>query len=254
MKKTVLMAMMIAAAASTTAYADVPADAASPQTENTANTTTAATPQNDSGNTGQDAANTVPAGEPAVAQPAEGAAAATPETVVGKIDCNLTYPADKKDIAPEVIQRWAEQATLQTFTMQPDQLDQQLAALEKCFTVTGWQGFKNALEKSGNLKAIKEENLNVSALVNGQLAIQDSQDDQWSVVVPVDVTYKNDKTAINQALTVNLTITRKEDGGFGIMQVIAAPKEDLQRAQQPAAQPQPATQAQPATEPAQGAQ
>ncbi len=152
--------------------------------------------------------------------------AATPQNAAmpEKIDCTMKIPADQKEVNQTVIEKWAAQAAVQTFTMQSDTLDQQLTDLEKCFTKNGWQGYKNALDKSGNLDAIKKEKLDVSSTISGNPTVENDKDNQWSVVIPLTVVYKNKTDSINQNLNVKLLITRDKEGSLGIMQVVAAPQ------------------------------
>lgn len=201
-----------------------PSDATTPAQQNSDASQTTSSDQNTSKAQTQDATNT-PSSENTDSGE-EGANAATPQGAVmpEKIDCTMKIPADQKEVNQTVIEKWAEQAAVQTFTMQADTVDQQLTGLEKCFTKNGWQGYKNALDKSGNLDAIKKEKLDVSSTVSGKPTIENEKDNQWSVIVPLTVVYKNKTDSINQNLNVKLLITRDKEGSFGIMQVVAAPQ------------------------------
>jgi Type-IV b secretion system, inner-membrane complex component len=141
-----------------------------------------------------------------------------------KIDCNLKLSDDEKDIKQDLIKKWAQSAAIQAFTMNATDLDSQMKELEQCFTKSGWNGFQSALEKSGNLKTIQEEKLSVQASIAGELTVQTPKSNEWSVVIPVDVTYKNAKDSIQQKLNIQMLIEKQKDGALGILQVVAAPQ------------------------------
>ncbi|KTD74780.1 DotI/IcmL family type IV secretion protein [Legionella waltersii] len=140
------------------------------------------------------------------------------------IDCNYKIPADTKTIDQTLLLTWSQAATTQAFDFNPDSLDAQMQKLQACFTDQGWLGFNSALQKSGNIEAIKTQKLHVSSQIDGQALITDSQDGQWKVNVPLQVVYQNDKEKVTQLLTVSLTIGRKKTGDLGINQMIATPR------------------------------
>lgn len=155
------------------------------------------------------------------------------------VDCNMKVPSDQSEVPQILVQKWATNAALQTFTMQADSLETQLTSLEKCFTKTGWEGYKSALDKSGNLNAIKTENLIVSANLSGTPSVtSDENKKQWTATVPLKVVYKNSKDSISQDLDVKLLIAKDSSGQLGIVQVIAAPQSN-QGAQAASAPPAP---------------
>ncbi|NSL17842.1 DotI/IcmL/TraM family protein [Tatlockia micdadei] len=121
--------------------------------------------------------------------------------------------------------KWAEKAAEQSFDFDYNTMDSQLAALKSCYTEQGWQGFNDALQKSGNLNAIKSQQLTVSSMVNGESKITELKDNQWKVIIPMQVVYQNDKEKLTQPLTVNLVVGRKISGDLGIMQMIAIPSQ-----------------------------
>ena len=97
--------------------------------------------------------------------------------------------------------------------------------LQSCFTDQGWTGFNSALQKSGNLDAIKTQKLTVSSQVDGQPQVTEAKDNQWKITLPLQVVYQNDKEKVTQLLNVNLTVGRKITGDLGIVQIIASPRE-----------------------------
>lgn len=140
------------------------------------------------------------------------------------INCDYKIPAEKSDISTSLVQTWAEYATVKSFEMDASTLDQQMIELEKCFTKQGWEGFHTALEKSGNLNAIKTQKLTVSSQVDGQVRINPAKANQWKVTIPLEVVYQNDKQKLTQLLSVDALIGRKVSGDLGIMQLIATPR------------------------------
>ena len=96
--------------------------------------------------------------------------------------------------------------------------------LKTCFTDQGWTGFSSALEKSGNLEAIKTQKLTVSSQLDGQPQVTEAKENQWKITLPLQVVYQNDKEKVTQLLNVNLTVGRKVSGDLGIAQMIATPR------------------------------
>lgn len=120
--------------------------------------------------------------------------------------------------------KWAAKAVTQAFDFNPTNLDSQLQKLQLCFTEQGWTGFNTALQKSGNLEAIKSQKLTVSSQVMGQIVVTEAKDNQWKINLPLQVVYQNDKEKVTQLLSVDVTVGRKITGDLGITQMIAAPR------------------------------
>ena len=147
----------------------------------------------------------------------------TPKTTP-EINCQYRIPATTTKVEDPLITTWSEKATVQAFEFSPQNIDQQLESLKTCFTDQGWQGFNDALQKSGNINAIKTQNLTVSSQVDGNIQINPIKDNQWKVTVPMQVVYQNDKEKLTQLLSVDLLVGRKVSGDLGIMQMIATPR------------------------------
>lgn len=158
---------------------------------------------------GQPAINTT---QPTQAQPTQ------------PIDCNYKIPATTKTIDQALVLNWSEKATTQAFSFDPTTVDEQIKQLKNCFTDQGWTGFNSALEKSGNLEAIKAQKLNVSSQIDGQTQFSEVKDNQWKLTLPLHVVYQNEKEKVTQLLIVNLTVGRKITGDLGILQMIATPR------------------------------
>lgn len=139
---------------------------------------------------------------------------------------NCEYPiAAATAVDQAVLLTWAEKAAIQSFDFNPTDIDSQVAKLKPCFTDQGWQGFRDAFDKSGNLAAIKSQALNVSSQLDGEASVASIKENQWKVTLPMQVVYQNDKEKLTQLLTIDLVIGRKISGDLGIMQVIATPRD-----------------------------
>jgi len=149
----------------------------------------------------------------------------TAPVVQQTLDCNYHIAADANEISQTIITKWAEKAAVQSFTFSPDSFQNQLERLKVCFTDKGWTSFNDALDKSGNIKAIQNQRLTVSSQMEGAASFAAIKDNRWKVTIPMEVVYQNSNDKITQALKVDLLIGRKISGDLGIMQVIATPKQ-----------------------------
>jgi len=140
------------------------------------------------------------------------------------VDCQYRIPAETASVEQSLLSTWVEKAVVQSFDFNPATLDDQLAKLKLCFTDQGWQSYNDALQKSGNINAIKTQHLSVSSQTDGELKINPVKENQWKVTVPIQVVYQNDKEKITQLLSVDLLVGRKVSGDLGIMQIIATPR------------------------------
>ena len=150
------------------------------------------------------------------------------------INCKYHIPAETSKIEPTLLSTWAGKAAVQSFEFNPATIDNELTELKSCYTDPGWQGFNDALQKSGNIDAIKSQHLTVSSQVNGEVTVTVTKDNQWKAIVPIQVVYQNDKEKLTQELTIQLLVGRKISGDLGIMQMIATPRQNA-AAQQPEA-------------------
>lgn len=177
---------------------------------------------------------TQPAAAPVTGTPA---AAVTPAVALTPppINCKYHLPADNSPVDQKVLLTWASKAAVQSFEFNPASMDQELAELKSCYTEPGWQGFNDALQKSGNIAAIKNQHLTVSSQVDGNVTINPMKDNQWKVSVPLQVVYQNDKEKLTQLLDIDLLIGRKISGDLGIMQMIAVPRKTAGAQSQPPA-------------------
>ncbi|MBN9227767.1 MULTISPECIES: DotI/IcmL family type IV secretion protein [Legionella] len=137
------------------------------------------------------------------------------------INCDYKVPDATTKIDENLVTKWAEQAAAQSFNFSSATIETELQKLEPCYTAQGWEHFKNALDKSGNLAAIKSQNLIMSSKVLGQAKLTGMTNNQWSFELPLQVIYQNDQVKATQLLNVYLTMERKSSGEFGITRIIA---------------------------------
>lgn len=150
------------------------------------------------------------------------APALTPAPVA--IDCHYHIPSQTTNIEQGTVKIWAQNAVLQSFDLVFAKMDAQLEELKSCYTEQGWQSFSDALIKSGNVDAIKTQQLSVNSQIDGDISITDSKENQWRVSMPLQVMYQNAQEKVMQRLTVDILVGRKTSGDLGIMQMIATPR------------------------------
>ncbi|VEB36915.1 DotI/IcmL family type IV secretion protein [Legionella cherrii] len=141
----------------------------------------------------------------------------TPEA----INCEFKVPDGITKIDEELVKKWAENAAIQSFDFNSDSIDTQLQKLKSCYTAKGWEHFKNALDKSGNIEAIKSQNLMMSSKVSGQTKLIATRNNQWNMELLLQVVYQNKQIKVIKFLNVDLTMERKPSGDFGIARIIA---------------------------------
>ncbi|QMT59140.1 DotI/IcmL family type IV secretion protein [Legionella sp. PC997] len=143
------------------------------------------------------------------------------------INCDYKIPEEMTKVDEDLIIKWAEYATTQSFDFNSLSIPSQLKKLESCYTATGWENFKSALEKSGNIEAIQSQNFTMTSKVDGQIKLIRTKNNQWNIELPLKVVYQNKQINVTQFLNVNLTMVRKLSGEFGIMRIVAALKDSV---------------------------
>jgi hypothetical protein len=174
---------------------------------------------------------------PSAPQPITTAVIPAPSTPEA-INCEYKMPQGTTKVDPATLATWVEKAATQSFDFDYNTIDTQLTALKPCFTDQGWLGFNEALQKSGNLNAIRTQQLTVSSMIEAPATIAEAQENQWKVALPLQVVYQNDKEKLTQHLSIEMIVGKKLSGDLGIMQIIATPK---------TVSPTPAPDVQPAT-------
>lgn len=142
------------------------------------------------------------------------------------INCEYKItPAE--EVKNDMVIQWSEKAAMQSFTYSNANIDDKLQELKNCFTDQGYTSYTDALTKSGNIDAIKSQQLNVSSIVDGKTKINKLEDNKWQLKVPLQVVYQNSKEKLTQLLFVDMLVTRKKAGNLGISQIIAAPRDKI---------------------------
>ncbi len=144
-------------------------------------------------------------------------------TVPSNITCDSHFSKDTQPIPPATVEAWANQAAASSFTFDHASIDNQLEQLKACYTDQGWKGFNDAMHQSGNLEAIKTNQLNVSSQVQGKATVILLKENEWKVSVPLNVVYANKEQKVAQLLSIDLLVHRKPSGDLGIVQLIATP-------------------------------
>jgi len=142
------------------------------------------------------------------------------------INCEYKITSTE-EIKNDMVIQWSEKAAMQSFTYNSKDIDNKLQELKSCFTDQGYSSYTDALIKSGNVEAIKTQELSVSSLVDGKTKINKLENDKWQLKVPLQVVYQNSKEKLTQLLFVDMLVTRKKSGNLGISQIIAAPRDKM---------------------------
>ena len=137
------------------------------------------------------------------------------------INCYYKIPVEVNPIDKSLILNWAKYAVIQSFEFNADILGSQLEKLQACYTEKGWSDFTAAMQKSGNIDAIKSFKLTMNSQLNGSPQLLEAKDNQWKIALPLKVIYKNDKNEATQLLDIELIVDRKTAGTLGIRQIIA---------------------------------
>lgn len=137
------------------------------------------------------------------------------------ISCGYKIPPETIIMDKNIILRWAEQAVAQSFAFDFSSVDSQLQKLESCYTENGWIEFNAAMQKSGNINAIKMQKLTMYSQINGRAELIETRDNQWRIALPLKVTYTNSTMRVSQLLKIQLTVGKKINGELGIIQLIA---------------------------------
>ncbi|HBI21049.1 MAG TPA: type IV secretion protein IcmL [Legionella sp.] len=162
---------------------------------------------------------------PAAPKPVIESTAPTAPKPTPVINCEYPIPADVVTVDNALLSTWATKAAMQSFDFNAPNIDSQLGQLKLCYTTQGWQGFMDALTKSGNVDAIKLQHLTVSSQVDGNVTVNPVKENQWKIAVPLHVVYQNEKERLTQLLSIELLVGRNASGTLGIMQIIATPRE-----------------------------
>ena len=124
--------------------------------------------------------------------------------------CTLSFADQKNHVTDEEVLAWASQVAVESYSYDGISYEKQFAKLKTKFTESGWKNFKDALDKSGNLDAVINNEVVVSAYRNNPAEIESYSNDNstsiWVVKVPTQVTYINGRLKIEQDMDTYVTI------------------------------------------------
>jgi len=129
-----------------------------------------------------------------------------------------------------VILQWAGEVARKAYTYNFVNFPTQFQSLSQNFTPKGWTSFKEAMESSNNIQAVKQGKMIVSAETTGAPTIAQKGliggRYAWKVKVPVLVRYQNNKRDFTQTLELSMIIQRmslvESPRGIGVNQFIAS--------------------------------
>lgn len=138
-------------------------------------------------------------------------------------------PLSAPMLSTEALLSWASQVAMGAYTFNFANYRQKIQMQEVNFTSDAWQEFLTQLKTSGNIKAIAERQLVVSAVVSGAPIIVSqgllSGRYAWKVQLPLLVTYLSSSDKFQKAYMVTMVIVRistlQNQNGVAIAQFIA---------------------------------
>ena len=144
-----------------------------------------------------------------------------------QISCMSIFPQRMSYVKQmRFIRKWAAHASRIAFVMNYNISDDELESKKVCFTNSGWSQYTQALHQSGNLNTIKQNQFQTNTMLNGIInAHADAINKTWTLHIPLEIVYQNDKTRIKQNLNVFMLIALQADGRLAIMQVVGKPVE-----------------------------
>lgn len=127
----------------------------------------------------------------------------------------IALASQKNHVTDEEVLAWASQAAVESYSYDAISYKSQFSKLKTKFTENGWNNFKDALDKSGNLDAVINNEVVVSAYRNNPAEIESYSNDNntstWVVKVPTQVTYINGHVKLEQDMDTYVTIGMKDN-------------------------------------------
>lgn len=124
---------------------------------------------------------------------------------------------------------WATRNITNAYTFSFANYRQQLQAARPSFTKSGWDGFNQALQESGNLQSVINNDFVTTVVPSGAPVIiaegYMSGRYAWQIEMPILVTYQSANERFTQDLLVQAIVVRRPElenpSGLGIAQIIA---------------------------------
>ena len=138
-------------------------------------------------------------------------------------------PLDRPLNTTSEVNVWLTNSVVQAYTFSFANYRAELGAARLNFTASGWDGFQKALEASGNLKSVLENQFVTTAvptaapvlLSEGLIANRYA----WRFQIPVQVTFQSAKSKVTQNYNVNAIVVRESESvspsGLAIASLIA---------------------------------
>ena len=95
-----------------------------------------------------------------------------------------------------------------TFNYTPDTYIEKFSKIKNAFTIGGWKRYSNALNKSGNIKFMKDNQLIVYATRLGEPNIITSNQNTIIFSIPFSVSYLNNIFTLQQDILSKVTLVR----------------------------------------------
>lgn len=138
-------------------------------------------------------------------------------------------PLNDPMVSSEALLNWASQIATAAYSYSFVDYREKIQALEPSFTGNGWQEFLRRLKESGNIEAIEQRRMIVSAVVASTPIIvhQGMLDGRyaWKVQVPISATFVVGGKQVPRGYLVTMTIIRvptlQNVNGVAVAQFIA---------------------------------
>ena len=141
---------------------------------------------------------------------------------VSAMDNKCSIEVFERVPSQETLIAFAKQTAMNAYSWHHEKLNQELSALQHCFSVTGWQSFMQALTESKTLKTIKDKSLVSNPSTQGNIQLKTvRKNKEWIATIPLNVHYENDSQELTQQLLVSLSVTYHHKQ-LSVEQVVAA--------------------------------
>ena len=142
-------------------------------------------------------------------------------------------PLNQPNLSDKAVLQWASEAVVSVYSYNFVNFRRAFQTSKQYFTKSGWTSFLKALSASKNLKAVQDQKLIVSAVLQGAPIVRSEGQLRgrytWVVQMPVLVTYQSSTDQSTQTFLVTLRIKRistlDNNYGIGISEFIVRQRE-----------------------------
>lgn len=146
--------------------------------------------------------------------------------------CDGKIALQQLPTSPKNLQQWSKEAAVAIYSYGFGNYEAALKQASRYFTRRGWHDFTLALQQSGDLQAVIEKNVIVSARVTGPVSMGDQflweGQAAWEATLPLTVEYANIQGTKQAMLNVRLVIIQENNHpgtrGLGIERIVVTPK------------------------------